>query len=443
MDNSIVKDLENLQVFSTYDIYKMDELVQDLTNALEESSKQNERRAKSDDGMSMGYVRTRACKKRKNKKRRTSQNFHVEFGNMTEASESSLDGALKDYMENAAQQSDSDDLAIARRFSSLALPQHAISLAESDSVTETVSPLRAQSRRRRKFKMAVDPDPGSDIAMQEYKPRKKRMKGKGSLKDKSMDSDKEGGMASKKRSFKEMASKENVLDGGDKMETEKWQDSTSSSLSSSEPETYDEEGQDGDDEQSDFFHETGPVCGIPGIIPWWEKQKIEEDTQDKKFKEILNGSLDHMSVESRRGFQARLKKVAGLHGREIRLGRRRLKDRRPGYTAYKFFQDRHQKKSDPSGLWQLASPNQSGDVKRRRKTPPTSPVDEDLVGGDASPIPEDNIGNKMLQTMGWVPGTGLGPTGSGIQTPITAHLRQRRQGLGANVDDERETKSDE
>ncbi|VDI56706.1 G patch domain-containing protein 2 [Mytilus galloprovincialis] len=52
------------------------------------------------------------------------------------------------------------------------------------------------------------------------------------------------------------------------------------------------------------------------------------------------------------------------------------------------------------------------------------------VGDEASPIPETNIGNKMLQSMGWKPGSGLGAEGEGIQTPVLAYRRLRRTGLG-------------
>jgi len=53
-----------------------------------------------------------------------------------------------------------------------------------------------------------------------------------------------------------------------------------------------------------------------------------------------------------------------------------------------------------------------------------------MVGGSASAIPEDNIGNQMLRGMGWVPGTGLGPDKAGIVEPISATLRPRKLGLG-------------
>ena len=74
----------------------------------------------------------------------------------------------------------------------------------------------------------------------------------------------------------------------------------------------------GDDEQSDFFHEIGPACGIPGIIPWWEANQGLSDTRadlqlgvppvrDPNFDRILNGSFEYMSESSKRSFKARLK----------------------------------------------------------------------------------------------------------------------------------------
>lgn len=53
-----------------------------------------------------------------------------------------------------------------------------------------------------------------------------------------------------------------------------------------------------------------------------------------------------------------------------------------------------------------------------------------LYGTESEPIPETNIGNRMLQQMGWSPGQGLGADGSGIRTPIMASMRPHRQGLG-------------
>jgi pSer/pThr/pTyr-binding forkhead associated (FHA) protein len=48
-----------------------------------------------------------------------------------------------------------------------------------------------------------------------------------------------------------------------------------------------------------------------------------------------------------------------------------------------------------------------------------------------TPISSDNIGNRMLQRMGWKEGTALGQ-GQGIVEPIRVEVRQGMQGLGCN-----------
>ena len=54
----------------------------------------------------------------------------------------------------------------------------------------------------------------------------------------------------------------------------------------------------------------------------------------------------------------------------------------------------------------------------------------EYVGGSADPIPDSNIGSRLLQSMGWSPGSGLGPAGSGITVPVMAFKRLGRKGLG-------------
>lgn len=55
-----------------------------------------------------------------------------------------------------------------------------------------------------------------------------------------------------------------------------------------------------------------------------------------------------------------------------------------------------------------------------------------VVGENAPPIPDSNMGSRMLQTMGWSPGMGLGPEGRGITEPIRATQRPKGTGLGFN-----------
>ena len=57
-------------------------------------------------------------------------------------------------------------------------------------------------------------------------------------------------------------------------------------------------------------------------------------------------------------------------------------------------------------------------------------VVQNRVGGHAPVLDETNVGNRMLQGMGWRPGMGLGPEGEGMREPVCAYVRPRRSGLG-------------
>eukprot|EP00730_Choanoeca_flexa_P003653 TRINITY_DN11468_c0_g1_i12.p2 TRINITY_DN11468_c0_g1~~TRINITY_DN11468_c0_g1_i12.p2 ORF type:complete len:169 (+),score=23.73 TRINITY_DN11468_c0_g1_i12:2009-2515(+) len=46
-------------------------------------------------------------------------------------------------------------------------------------------------------------------------------------------------------------------------------------------------------------------------------------------------------------------------------------------------------------------------------------------------IKADNIGNKMMRSMGWKEGSGLGKAGQGIVNPIQAQMHVKGAGLGA------------
>ena len=47
-------------------------------------------------------------------------------------------------------------------------------------------------------------------------------------------------------------------------------------------------------------------------------------------------------------------------------------------------------------------------------------------------IGQDNIGNKLLQKMGWSEGSGLGRAGQGRVDPVEARRRSATAGLGAS-----------
>jgi len=45
---------------------------------------------------------------------------------------------------------------------------------------------------------------------------------------------------------------------------------------------------------------------------------------------------------------------------------------------------------------------------------------------------ENNVGNRMLLSMGWAKGQGIGAAQQGLLSPIKVALRRRGQGLGAD-----------
>ncbi|KAK0154455.1 G patch domain-containing protein 2 [Merluccius polli] len=260
----------------------------------------------------------------------------------------------------------------------------------------------------------------------------------------------------------------------DKMELEEQKDSdedmsdseTSSVSNSSDGGLYtNDEGRQADDEQSDWFCEGEPgtapgpggACGVAGVVPWWEREEAEPEELemgDPVFNSILTGSFPLMSTGSQRGFHARLGR---MHQTRVDLGlqhpsvpfrdRRQAKDepwfipgsrREHNQLHWDARSDRGHRRScsvktasrQTSGhLGSLCT----GDVKRRRKAAPLGSTGPTVVVGEsATPIPDTNVGSRMMQTMGWNPGTGLGPEGRGITEPIRATQRPKGAGLGFN-----------
>jgi hypothetical protein len=67
-------------------------------------------------------------------------------------------------------------------------------------------------------------------------------------------------------------------------------------------------------------------------------------------------------------------------------------------------------------------------------SPPSLPLWEvcegQEVGCSAPPIQEHNLGHKMLQNLGWVPGQGLGRNENGMVNPVHARMKRSKSGLG-------------
>ncbi|KAH9382751.1 hypothetical protein HPB48_023310 [Haemaphysalis longicornis] len=184
---------------------------------------------------------------------------------------------------------------------------------------------------------------------------------------------------------------------------------SSSGLSSSESDggiLTNDEGREGDDEQSDFFHEGGPSC-------WWEEDPYGE--LDARFQAILRGSLRHLSPAARRAYHNSTK-----GGRTIRSGRRRLAKSMlsislPTTSSHRSVEFLSQADGwSGAVLGERSSRACLAEVKRRRRTPPAGPVVQGLVGERALPVGESNTGHQLLRRLGWEPGRGLGPGRRGL-----------------------------
>ncbi|CAI9619917.1 unnamed protein product [Staurois parvus] len=327
----------------------MEELVHDLVSALEESSEQA-RGCFADTGdhsRSISCLLKRQARKRRGRKRRSDNTHHPwEPGHcLSDGSDSSLEEQNKDYREcvsNNKKDSDSDDqlLQAKRRPSSNinTIRNKRPLWHESDLVADTMGS-RTLRRRRKVKRMAIDPPADVSSAMTLSQSR-----------DQPIDNDSKHYqhldiMKSKvkKRKIAPPKHGHEVLDEGvvvegedmvlgnkDKMEYEEQKgsdenmsDSESSSISSSDAGLFtNDEGRQGDDEQSDWFYEgeSGGACGITGVIPWWEQDSTELDRElpDPVFESILTGSFPLMSPSAQRGFQARLSHLHAMQARNLR-----------------------------------------------------------------------------------------------------------------------------
>ncbi|XP_075993867.1 G patch domain-containing protein 2 isoform X2 [Genypterus blacodes] len=506
----------------------MDELVHDLVSALEESSEQAARGGFGDGGdhaLAVGCLLKRQARKRRGRKRR-SDNPHPpwETGHLSEGSESSADehkdyrastGGVSAANSHARDNSDSDEQLGPKRRTPLTadIGRGKRPLWQDDlGVLGSAEGTRSLRRRRKVKRMAVDPpaEPSAPSSTMLGPPpvpkahtggRPSRMAvaegrvamelcgggmagpggGKKGVKKRKLAPHRLGVEAADEGVVVE--SEDPVFsptDGSkDKMELEEQKGSdedmsdseTSSVSNSSDGGLYtNDEGRQGDDEQSDWFCEgeqgsgSGPggACGVAGVIPWWERETGSEelDLADPVFNSILTGSFPLMTPGAQRGFQARLSRLhgnqsaseAGLqggvgHSFSERLGRQNQDSHEPWFSSGSrrehgqlHWDPRTERGHRRSCSVKTASRQTSGhlgslctgDVKRRRKAAPLGSAAPSVVGESALPIPESNMGSRMLQSMGWTPGMGLGPEGRGITEPIRAMQRPKGTGLGFN-----------
>lgn len=87
------------------------------------------------------------------------------------------------------------------------------------------------------------------------------------------------------------------------------------------------------------------------------------------------------------------------------------------------YRDRAAERREKYGIPEPPAPK-----KKKFSQPATAAINYEQPTKDG--LTSDNIGNKMLQAMGWKEGKGLGRNQQGITTPIEAQLRTKGSGLG-------------
>uniref|UniRef100_A0A3Q3K6W5 G-patch domain-containing protein n=1 Tax=Monopterus albus TaxID=43700 RepID=A0A3Q3K6W5_MONAL len=475
----------------------MDELVHDLVSALEESSEQAARGGFGDGGdhaLAVGCLLKRQARKRRGRKRR-SDNPHPpwETGHLSEGSDSSVEehkdyrasaGGVSAANSHARDNSDSDGQLVPKRRTPLTadMGRSKRPLWPDDlAVLGSAEGTRSLRRRRKVKRMAVDPpvepEPPSSTMLGPPPVPKARgsgrphrlgadegrgamelcgsslvgpVGGKNKVKKRKLATHKLGVEAADEGVVVESEdpisspterSKDKMELEEQKVSDEDMSDSETSSVSnSSDGGLYtNDEGRQGDDEQSDWFYEgepgsgSGPggACGIAGVVPWWERETGSEelDLADPVFNSILTGSFPLMSPGAQRGKVAVAQKVGWGHCWLECCSMILHWDPRTDRGHRRTCSVKTASRQTSGHLGSLCT----GDVKRRRKAPPlSSTVLAGVVGENAPPIPDTNMGNRMLQSMGWSPGLGLGPEGRGITEPIRATQRPKGTGLGFN-----------
>ncbi|XP_072220944.1 G patch domain-containing protein 2-like [Leuresthes tenuis] len=317
----------------------MDELVQDLVSALEQASEQSKLGELWEEMVLSPLQHRRQIRRRRGRKRIRESSVYpmARRRRWIEASESSLDEA-KEYRANSsstfpasvANCSDSDDMTATNHWPSLVrgpVRTRQPSWPESDSFTEN-NPGRPLRRRRKVKRMTSDVTvrlqqklkvPGVDGKQRRRPAKVQRLPGSKRSSGSWMGGERqtEGGRLMGKECWKRKMAKErrDPLD-------ENMSEGETSSTCSSDPGLFtNDEGRQGDDEQSDWFFEgdCGVGTGVAGLLPNWDSDSplsLEDRHNSPNF--LQPARL------SDRGYHSRLKRLPGSAACCIRRDRKRL-----------------------------------------------------------------------------------------------------------------------
>ncbi|XP_069008190.1 G patch domain-containing protein 2-like isoform X2 [Embiotoca jacksoni] len=327
----------------------MDELVQDLVSALEQTSEQSKLGELWEEMLLSPLRQRRQIRRRRVRKRFRESSFYPmeQRRCWIEASESSMDEA-EAHRENSssafaasvANCSDSDDVTAGSQWPSLVrgpVRTRQPSWPESDSITEN-NPGRPLRRRRKVKRMTSDVTvrlrqklkvPGVDGKRRRRPSKVQHLAGSKKRSGGWMGVDRktEGARLMGKECWKRTMAKER-RDAAD----ENMSEGETSSTCSSDPGLFtNDEGRQGDDEQSDWFFEgdCGVGTGAAGLLPSWDSDNqlsLEDNRTSPTFLQPAR--------PSGRGYHSRFKRLPGSAACSIRKDRRRLPSKGNGMPVF-------------------------------------------------------------------------------------------------------------
>ncbi|XP_072313221.1 G patch domain-containing protein 2-like isoform X2 [Eucyclogobius newberryi] len=306
----------------------MDELVQDLVLALEQSSEQSKLGELWEEMVLSPLQQRRQVRRRRaHRRHRDSSLYHY----WLEASESSMDEASRGYRRNPASVSvancsDSDERSTSSRWHRMRrrpLRSRPASWPHYDSYPEN-TPGRPLRRKRKVKRMTSDVSSRtqSKLTSPNVDPRPAlRMRHLSGSKNRSggwvrAEQPTEGALLMGQERWKRKLSRASEHQDGAE---EKMSDGETSSTCSSDPGLFtNDEGRQGDDEQSDWFVEgdCGVRSAVTSLRPSWDS-----DSQQSLKETCSSATFLHPAQASRRGYCSRL---AGTASCSIRKERRRI-----------------------------------------------------------------------------------------------------------------------
>uniref|UniRef100_A0A670Y290 G-patch domain containing 2 like n=1 Tax=Pseudonaja textilis TaxID=8673 RepID=A0A670Y290_PSETE len=410
----------------------MDELVHDLASALEQTSEQNKLDELWEEMTLSPRQQRRQLRKRRGRKRRSDLTHQAEHACCySGASESSLEEVVEDCREVlTAYFSDSDDMAVAKHPTlNTALKNKQHSWHESDSFTEN-APCRPL-RRRRKVKRVTSEVAASlqqKLRVSEWTYEKGcRFK---SAKKQCLSRWKENApWTSTGRGLCESAETRAFLSKGgrnERMECEADEQKQGSDENMSECETSsvcsssdtglftNDEGRQGDDEQSDWFYEGECVSGftVPNLLPKWGPDcPSDMERMDSSLDKISEPTFLLPSRPVTRGFHPRLNRLPSVTTRCLRKGRRRLVSKhiakmKRQMSLSAFFGKKT--KGDPKE-------SQSQPLEFEESRASTSSIKESGARTSSTPGPEERASISSIKESGASTSSGTGRAKSDIE----------------------------